>query len=56
MAYYYGNDFGFGEDSLYESCEAVDDLTAEVTVSRVTGKFPMVLSQSSYAIQSPTAP
>ncbi|MGC5584314.1 ABC transporter substrate-binding protein [Ornithinimicrobium sp. W1665] len=55
MAYYYGNDFGFGEDSLYESCEAVDDLTAEVTVSRVTGKFPMVLSQSSYAIQSPTA-
>ncbi len=55
MAYYYGNDFGFGEDSLYESCEATDELTAEVTVSRVTGKFPMVLSQSSYAIQSPTA-
>ncbi|GGK65763.1 ABC transporter substrate-binding protein [Ornithinimicrobium pekingense] len=54
-AYYYGNDFGFGEDSLYESCEATDDLTAEVVVSRVTGKFPMVLSQSSYAIQSPTA-
>ncbi|SOC55707.1 ABC transporter substrate-binding protein [Ornithinimicrobium cerasi] len=54
-AYYYGNDFGFGEDSLYESCEATDELTAQVTVSRVTGKFPMVLSQSSYAIQSPTA-
>jgi peptide/nickel transport system substrate-binding protein len=55
VAYYYGNDFGFGDDSLYESCEATDDLTAEVTVTRVTGKFPMVLSQSSYAIQSPTA-
>lgn len=54
-AYYYGNDFGWGEDSLYESCEATEDLTAQVTVSRVTGKFPMVLSQSSYAIQSPTA-
>jgi peptide/nickel transport system substrate-binding protein len=55
VAYYYGNDFGFGEDSLYESCEATDELTAEVTISRATGKFPMVLSQSSYAIQSPTA-
>ena len=54
-AYYYGNDFGFGEDSLYDSCTAVDETTAEVVVSRVTGKFPMVLSQSSYAIQSPTA-
>jgi peptide/nickel transport system substrate-binding protein len=55
VAYYYGNDFGFGEDSLYDSCEATDELTAEVTVTRVTGKFPMVLSQSSYAIQSPAA-
>nr|MBA2694952.1 ABC transporter substrate-binding protein [Actinomycetota bacterium] len=55
VAYYYGNDFGFGEDSLYESCEATEELTATVTVSRVTGKFPMVLSQSSYAMQSPAA-
>lgn len=54
-AYYYGNDFGFGEDSLYESCEATEEYNARVTVTRVTGKFPMVLSQSSYAIQSPTA-
>jgi peptide/nickel transport system substrate-binding protein len=54
-AYYYGNDFGFGEDSLYESCEATEPMTAQVTVTRATGKFPMVLSQSSYAIQSPTA-
>ena len=54
-AYYYGNDFGFGDDSLYESCEATDEYTATVTVSRATGKFPMVLSQSAYAMQSPTA-
>ncbi|WP_109472170.1 ABC transporter substrate-binding protein [Ornithinimicrobium cavernae] len=54
-AYYYGNDFGFGEDTLYKGCEATDEFTAQVTVSRVTGKFPMVLSQSSYAIHSPAA-
>ncbi|MCK0111047.1 ABC transporter substrate-binding protein [Ornithinimicrobium sp. F0845] len=54
-AYYYGNDFGWGEDSLYGGCEATEDYTAQVTVTRVTGKFPSVLSQSSYAIQSPTA-
>ncbi|WP_153393118.1 ABC transporter substrate-binding protein [Ornithinicoccus halotolerans] len=54
-AYYYGNDFGWGEDSLYDSCTAVDEHTAEVTITRPTGKFPMVLSQSSYAIHSPTA-
>jgi peptide/nickel transport system substrate-binding protein len=54
-AYYYGNDFGWGEDSLYESCEATEEFNAQITVTRVTGKFPMVLSQSSYAIQSPAA-
>ena len=54
-AYYYGNDFGFGDDTLYGGCEATEEFTAQVTVTRVTGKFPMVLSQSSYAIQSPTA-
>ena len=54
-AYYFGNDFGFGEDSLYGGCEATEDYNAQVTVTRVTGKFPAVLSQSSYAIQSPTA-
>lgn len=55
MAYYYGNDFGFGDDSLYESCEATDELEATVTLTRATGKFPMVLSQSAYAIHSPEA-
>lgn len=55
MGYYYGNDFGYGEGSLYGACEATDEFTATVTITRATGKFPMVLSQSAYAIQSPTA-
>ncbi len=55
---YWASDFGGfkgGDESLYDSCEATDELTAEVTVTRSTGKFPIVLSQSSYAMQSPTA-
>ncbi|MGB3829602.1 MAG: ABC transporter substrate-binding protein [Ornithinimicrobium sp.] len=55
---YWASDFGGfkdGDESLYESCEATEDLTATVTVTRSTGKFPIVLSQSSYAMQSPTA-
>ncbi len=55
---YWTSDFGGfkgGDESLYESCSATGDLTAEVTVTRSTGKFPIVLSQSSYAIQSPSA-
>lgn len=56
---YWASDFGGfkGEDeeSLYESCEATDEFTAEVAVTRSTGKFPIVLSQSSYAMQSPDA-
>lgn len=55
VAYYYGNDFGFGDDALVEDCEATDEHEATVTLTRVTGKFPMVLSQSAYAMHSPTA-
>ena len=54
-AYYFGNDFGFGDDSLYESCTAKGDLEAEIKITRATGKFPGVLSQSSYGISSPKA-
>ncbi len=56
-AYWAGDFGGFkgGDESLYESCEATEDLTATVTITRATGKFPMVLSQSSYAMQSPAA-
>ncbi len=55
---YWVSDFGGfkgGDESLYDSCTATGDMTAEVKVTRSTGKFPIVLSQSSYAIQSPTA-
>ncbi|HKJ12688.1 MAG TPA: ABC transporter substrate-binding protein [Ornithinimicrobium sp.] len=56
---YWASDFGgFKDDdqeSLYESCEATDEMTAEVKITRATGKFPIVLTQASYAMQSPTA-
>ncbi|MDQ3358534.1 MAG: ABC transporter substrate-binding protein [Actinomycetota bacterium] len=59
VTYYWNADFGgfagTDTDSLYESCEVIDELTAEVTVTRVTSKFPTVLGQSAYAIHSPTA-
>ena len=46
---------GFGEDSLYRSCEASDDMTVDLTIARPTSKFPALLSLSSFAIQSPKA-
>lgn len=56
---YWASDFGGFKDSegesLYDSCEATDELTAQVKITRATGKFPMVLSQAAYAMQSPTA-
>ncbi|GAA3610540.1 ABC transporter substrate-binding protein [Marihabitans asiaticum] len=46
---------GFGEDSLYRSCEATDDMTVDLTIARPTSKFPALLSLSSFAMQSPKA-
>ena len=46
---------GFGENALYESCEASDDLTVELKIKNATSKFPAMLSLSSFAIQSPKA-
>ncbi len=43
------------EDSLYESCEATDEFTAQVTITRATSGFPTMLTLSSLAMQSPTA-
>ena len=43
------------EDSLYESCEATDEFTAQVTITRTTSGFPTMLTLSSLAMQSPTA-
>ena len=43
------------ENSLYQSCEATDEFTAQVTITRATSGFPTMLSLSSLAMQSPTA-
>ena len=46
---------GFGDKSLYRSCEATDDMTVDLTIARPTSKFPALLSLSSFAMQSPKA-
>jgi peptide/nickel transport system substrate-binding protein len=42
-------------DSLYKSCKAKDAGTAEITISKVTSKFPAALSLPSFSISSPAA-
>ncbi|MDN5717044.1 MAG: ABC transporter substrate-binding protein [Janibacter sp.] len=46
---------GFGEDALYDGCEATDDMTAVLKVKSATSKFPAMLSLSSFSMQSPKA-
>lgn len=46
---------GFGEDALYDSCKASDDMTVELKIKRATSRFPAMLSLASFAIQSPKA-
>ncbi len=41
--------------SLYKSCEVQDDSHAVINITRATSSFPVVLSLSSFAMQSPTA-
>lgn len=56
VAYYYNSDWGFeGDDPLYESCEATEEFTATLTLTRATSRMPTMLATSSYAIASPTA-
>lgn len=59
VTYYWNNNFGgFADDdreSLYQGCEATDDLTAVVTITRYTSKFPDILAHGAYAIHSPAA-
>jgi len=43
------------ESSLYGGCEATDEFTAQVTITRATSGFPTMLTLSSLAMQSPTA-
>jgi peptide/nickel transport system substrate-binding protein len=58
-AYYWGSTFGaFGNDaenSLYQGCEVTGDHEIVMTISRVTSKFPAILSLTSLGMQSPTA-
>ena len=58
-AYYWGATFGaFASDadnSLYQGCEVTGDHELVFTISRVTSKFPAILSLTSFGMQSPTA-
>jgi peptide/nickel transport system substrate-binding protein len=42
-------------DPLYVGCEATDDLTAVITLSSPSSKFPGLLVRQQFAIHSPTA-
>lgn len=56
---YWGYTFGaFSDDaanSLFKSCEAVDDTHAKVTITRSTSSFPTMLSLDSFSMASPKA-
>jgi peptide/nickel transport system substrate-binding protein len=58
-SYYYQAVFGGFADSeepgIYESCEATDENTAVINLTRTTSKFPAALSLPAFSIQSPTA-
>lgn len=56
---YWQDNFGGFSDgakpSLFKSCTAKDDSTAEVQLTRYTSKFPDILGLPSFAMQSPKA-
>jgi peptide/nickel transport system substrate-binding protein len=58
-AEYWGYFWGsFSDDpggSLYDSCEAQDESTAVINITRVTSSFPTILSLDSFSMQSPKA-
>jgi peptide/nickel transport system substrate-binding protein len=59
-SYYYQAVFGgFASTpdtpSIYESCEASDENTAVIRLTKVTSKFPSALALPSFSIQSPEA-
>ncbi|MDO5676428.1 MAG: ABC transporter substrate-binding protein [Propionibacteriaceae bacterium] len=60
VTYYWNNNFGgFADqadrDSLFDSCETTDDMTATVKITRYTSKFPDILAHGAYANHSPSA-
>ena len=48
-------DSGAPEESLYESCEATDESTAVLTLTKPSATFIPALSQQSFSIASPKA-
>ena len=41
--------------SIYNSCEATDELTAVISLNRVSSRFPAALTLPSFSMQSPEA-
>ncbi|MFF5991053.1 ABC transporter substrate-binding protein [Prauserella flavalba] len=59
LSYYWIENFGGFSDganpSLYKSCSAENPTTAKLELTRFTATFPTMLSQDSFAMQSPKA-
>ncbi len=59
LAYYWTENFGGFADgkkpSLYEGCEVEDEYTVQLKLTRYTADFPTMLTQDSFAMQSPKA-
>jgi peptide/nickel transport system substrate-binding protein len=53
--YFWGGFSDKPETSLFKSCEAKDESTAVVTITRATSSFPTILSLDSFSMQSPKA-
>ncbi len=53
--YFFGSFSDKPADSLYKSCEAPDEGTAVITITRATSSFPTILSLDSFSMQSPKA-
>ena len=54
-SYFWGTFSDKPETSLFKSCEAKDESTAVVTITRATSSFPTTLSLDSFSMQSPKA-
>ena len=53
--YFFGTFSDKPEGSLYKSCQAQDESTAVVQITRTTSSFPTILSLDSFSMQSPKA-
>ena len=51
----YNPDSGAPKDSLYKSCEATDEMTATLTLTKPSATFIPALSQQAFSIASPKA-